>query len=102
VFDEQLKSNPLTLHFADPIFSLPLGEGSVPFQSWLSKEDTWKRYRTLSQVAILEGEQLEQVHKEFSKAIDTAEEKDGKIAVHGRTFFAWTSRIPGEPVRSGG
>ena len=84
------------------MFSLPLGEDSVPFETWLSKEDVWKRYKTLSQVAILEGQELDRIQREFSTAIDTAEEKDGKVAVHGRTFFAWTSRIPGEPVRSGG
>lgn len=85
------------------MFSLPLGEDIVPFETWLSKEDIWSRYRTLSQIAILEGQELERVHKEFFQAIDTAEEnEDGKVAVHGRTFFAWTSRIPGQPLRSGG
>lgn len=102
VFDEQSKSNPLTLHLADPMFSLPLGEDSVPFETWLSKEDMWSRYRTLSQVAILEGDELDRVRKKFFEAIDTAEDKDGKVAVHGRTFFAWSSRVPGEPLRSGG
>lgn len=84
------------------MFSLPLGEDSVPFETWLSKEDTWNRYRTLSQIAVLDEQELERVQKEFFKAIDTAEMKDGKVAVHGRTFYAWTSRIPGEPLRSGG
>jgi hypothetical protein len=102
VFEEQSKSDPLTLHFADPMFSLPLGDDSVPFETWLTKEDAWNRYRTLSQIAILEGAELDQVHKKFVQAIDMAEVEDGKVAVHGRTFFAWTSRIPGEPLRSGG
>lgn len=84
------------------MFSLPLGEDSVPFETWLSKEDAWNRYRTLSQIAVLDEEELGRVHGEFFKAIDTAEMKDGKVAVHGRTFYAWTSRIPGEPLRSGG
>jgi hypothetical protein len=102
VFEEQSKSDPLNLHFAEPMFSLPLGDDSVPFETWLSREDAWSRYRTLSQIAALVGEELDRVQKEFFKAIDTAEEKDGKVAVHGRTFFAWTSRIPGEPLRSSG
>lgn len=102
MFEEQSKSDPLSLHFADPMFSLPLGDDSFPFETWLSREDTWSRYRTLSQIAVLDGEELDRVRKEFFKAVDTAEGKDGEVAVHGRTFFAWTSRIPGEPLRSGG
>jgi hypothetical protein len=77
------------------MFSLPLGEDSVPFETWLSKEAMWSRYRTLSQVATLEGDELDQVRKKFFEAIDTADEKDGKVAVHGRTFFAWTRRSDG-------
>jgi hypothetical protein len=58
-FDEQLAHSPFSLTSADPIFSLPLGEGSVKFETWLSRDDIWKRYRTLSQIAVLEGETLE-------------------------------------------
>jgi hypothetical protein len=58
-FDEQLANSPFTLTSADPLFSLPLGEGSVKFEIWLSRDDIWKRYRTLSQVTVLEGEKLE-------------------------------------------
>lgn len=58
-FDDQLASSPLSLVSADPLFSLPLGEGNVKFESWLSRDDVWERYRTLSQIAVLEGEKLE-------------------------------------------
>ena len=105
VFDDQNSGNPLTLHFADPLFSLPIGEGSVEFENWLSKEDIWRRFRTLSQIAVLEGEELDRVRKQFLDAIDaedTVSDESGKVAVHGRTFFAWATRIPSEPLKSGG
>jgi hypothetical protein len=120
-FDDQLASSPPSLTSADPLFSLPLGEGSVKFETWLSRDDVWQRYRTLSQIAVLEGEKLEvrdnyirmyhgaetrqEVKKAFFDAInekDLLEDDQGRVAVHGQTFFAWTSRIPGQPRRSGG
>jgi hypothetical protein len=105
IFDEQAAGNPLTLHFSDPLFSLPIGEGSVAFENWLSKEDIWKRLRTLSQLVVLEGDGLERVSNEYLDAInaeDTVTDEDGRVAVHGRTFFAWSTKIPPEPLKSGG
>ncbi len=58
-FDDQLASSPLSLTSTDPLFSLPLGESSVKFETWLSKDDISKRYGTQSQIAVLEGEKLE-------------------------------------------
>jgi hypothetical protein len=58
-FDDQLASSPLSLTSADPMFSLPLGEGSVSFETPLNKDEIWQRYRTLSQIAVLGGEKLE-------------------------------------------
>ena len=105
VFDEQNSGNPLMLHFAKSLFGLPMGEATVAFETWLSKDDIWKRFRTLSQIAVLEGEELERVRNEFFDAINAEEtvvDEHGRVAVHGRTLFAWTSRIPGEPLKSGG
>lgn len=105
VFDEQAKSDPLTLHFADPLFSLPIGEESIPYTTWLSKEGLWRRLRTLSQLAILEGEELKKVEDLFEKAVKsegTEMDDEGRIALHGRTVVSWTSRIPDVPLRSGG
>ena len=62
-FDEQLATSPLSLTSADPLFSLPLGEENVKFENRLSRDDAWERYRTLSQIAILEGEKLEERDK---------------------------------------
>jgi len=104
VFDDQLKGNPLSIVTgADPLFSMPLGESSVPFEIRLSKEDVWKRYRTISHINVLEGEKLEQTRKTFFEAMeDSPTDEQGRIAVHGYTVFAWTTKIPGEPLSSGG
>ena len=58
VFDKQISSNPFTIQAADPFFSLPIGEGSTEFVYWLHPEAIWERFRSLSQIAILEGEEL--------------------------------------------
>ena len=105
VFDDQNASNPLTLHFADPLFGLPLGEDSVEFTSWLSKEDIWARLRTLSQFAVLEGEELEKLRMTFEEGLKsegTETDEEGRLAVHGRTVFFWASKIPAAPLNSGG
>ena len=59
VFDKQLKSTPLTIRSADPLFSLPLGEEEVKFTYWLSKDAIWDRFHTISYIAILKGDDLE-------------------------------------------
>lgn len=105
VFDDQNAGNPLSLHFANPLFGLPLGEGSVDFETSLSKEALWSRMRTLSQFAILEGKELERVRKTFFDSLDsdgTQIDEGGLVAIHGHTVFFWTSKIPAEPLKSGG
>ena len=60
VFDKQSKSGPLALLVAsDQLFSLPLAESEEAFEVRLSKEKLWERYNTLSQIAMLEGEERE-------------------------------------------
>lgn len=59
VFDGRLRSTPFTVLGADPLFSLPLGEGIVKWTVWLSKNDLWDRFHTISHIANLKGEQLE-------------------------------------------
>lgn len=58
VFEKQLSSTPFTIQAADPLFSLPLGEDSVEFSHWLSPEAIWKRFHSLSQIAVLEDDEL--------------------------------------------
>ena len=43
----------------DQLFALPLGEREVEWEIKLSKERAWERFATLSQVAVLEGEERE-------------------------------------------
>ena len=118
-FDKQLKSDPLSIHSADPLFSLPLGEHTDKWEIWLSKEAFWDRYRTLSHIANLKGEQVEvsessefhglklnlrQTTKKYCfDILDGAPKNDnGEIAFHGNTFAYWTTAIPSDTLRNGG
>ncbi|EHY51992.1 hypothetical protein HRR83_003443 [Exophiala dermatitidis] len=77
------------------LFKVPLSQDSVEFETWLPKDAVWSRLRTLSQLAILEGEELEKVKKTFFDSVnseDTPTDESGRIAVHGRTVFFWTSK----------
>jgi len=57
VFDNQLKSGPLSLLIAaNPLFALPLGEHEGKWEVYLTKEKLWDRINTLSQVATLKGQ----------------------------------------------
>jgi hypothetical protein len=38
---------------------MPLGEEREEWTVWLTRERLWERYRTLGQIAVLEGEGLE-------------------------------------------
>jgi hypothetical protein len=62
VFENQLVSTPVTAMIVgknNSLFSLPLGGDTVQWMVWLDKEALWKRLRTLSHVAVLEGVKLE-------------------------------------------
>lgn len=101
VFEEQLPSNPVqalknTLSDQMPLFSLPLGEESIEFTTWLDTAALWSRLRTLSQLAVLEGAQLETARRVFDEALamdDVERNEKGEIAVHGHTYMAWTDRL---------
>ena len=102
VFEKQLDSNPLqtlkdTFTHHMPEFSLPIGEESVEWVVYLSEEAIWSRYSTLCQISNLKGsERFEEVRKElFDSLKDEGVERNaaGQVAVHGRTFMAWTSRV---------
>ena len=59
VFDKQLSTNPLSILTAQPLFPLPIGEGSMRWSIWLSRDDIWQRFHMLSQISNVEGQQLE-------------------------------------------
>jgi hypothetical protein len=105
VFEDQTAGNPFSIQFKTPLFTLPLGEDSVEFTTWLTKEEIWSRLRTLSQLAVLEGEELNKARRAFEESLNsegTEVDEQGRVAVHGRTVFFWTSRIPAEPLKRGG
>lgn len=56
VFDNQIESNPVSIHAADPRFSLPIGEEAYPWTHWLTEEELFRRFSTLSHLAVLEGD----------------------------------------------
>ncbi|KAI8961420.1 S-adenosyl-L-methionine-dependent methyltransferase [Daldinia sp. FL1419] len=101
VFDQQLPGNPIQVikdTFTDqlPRFSLPLGEDSTKWTVWLSEEALASRLNTLSQIAVLRGDERDAWVKFFQAAIqgdDVERNEKGEIAVHGVTFFAWTDRL---------
>ncbi|CAJ2501157.1 Uu.00g040100.m01.CDS01 [Anthostomella pinea] len=79
-----------------PRFSLPLGEDSVKWTVWLTEDALWARFNTLSQIAVLKGDERGAAEKLFRDAMhgDDVERNDkGEIALHGVTYFVWTDRI---------
>lgn len=69
----------------DPLFSMPLGANEEAWTVWLTKEKVWERYRTLGQVAILEGEELEVSYPFLSlfTLSSISERSDGMVLLIG-------------------
>ncbi|MCJ1288898.1 hypothetical protein MMC34_000429 [Xylographa carneopallida] len=105
-FEDQTKDSPLTLQTADPMFSLPLGEDSVKWTVWLTKDAIWERFHTISHIANLHGDELEETRKKvydiLNNGTDVESNGKGEVAMHGLTVFGWTTAIPGAPLRNGG
>lgn len=101
VFEEQLDSTPLqtlkdTFTQDFPQFSLPLGEDHVSWTVWLSDEAIWNRFGTLSAITVMEPEKKEQVRQRVLKSLkemDAERNEKGEVALHGKTYFFWTSRV---------
>jgi hypothetical protein len=98
VFDSQLSSNPLSLvTSADPLFALPLAENVEKWSVWLTEEALWDRLSTLSQIAVLEGEERDKVRSVIKEALngdDVQRNEKGEVELHGMTVAAWTTKIP--------
>ena len=101
MFDKELPFNPIQV-VKDivkqdfPKFSVPIGENSIKFITWLTEDALWSRFNTLSQIAVLKGEEREAAVRTFKEALqgDDVEKNDkGEIAVHGVTYFIWTDRM---------
>lgn len=120
-FEKQLSSTPFSIQTADPLFSLLLGENSEQFLDWLTPEAVWERFHSLSQISVLQGEQLV-VSKHTGRCIlwadrgqttrsqvfealegdDVERNERGEVALHGRTVWVWTTAVPGAPLKSDG
>jgi hypothetical protein len=98
VFDSQLSSNPLSIVTTnDPLFSLPLAENVEKWSVWLTEDALWDRLSTLSQIAVLEGEEREKVRNVIKEALngdDVQRNEKGEVELHGMTVAAWTTKIP--------
>ncbi|KAI9641145.1 hypothetical protein NHQ30_010575 [Ciborinia camelliae] len=101
IFEGQLDSTTLqtlkdTFTQDFPQFSLPLGEDHVLWTVWLSDEAIWNRFETLSEISVLEPEKKEQVKQKLLgslKGMDAERNEKGEVALHGKTYFFWTSRV---------
>jgi hypothetical protein len=79
-----------------PKFSLPLGEDSIRWTVWLTEDALWDRFATLSQVAVLQGEEKEAARRMLKETLqmeDVERNDKGEVALHGATYFAWTSKV---------
>lgn len=101
VFEQQLDSNPLqalkdTFTHHMPQFSLPIGEETIEWTTYLSDEAVWERYTTISYFQNLEASKLEELKQEVLgelKKEGVERNAAGEVALHGRTYMAWTSRV---------
>lgn len=79
-----------------PQFSLPLGEDHVSWAVWLSDKAIWNRFATLSTISVLEPEKKEELEQKVLGALrdmDAERNEKGEVALHGKTYFFWTSRV---------
>jgi SAM-dependent methyltransferase len=75
----------------------PLAEERFAWTTFVDEEGLWARFRTLSQIAALEGAKLAAARKLFDEAIagpGTEWDAQGRLAVRGITLIAWTQRAP--------
>ncbi|KAI4804980.1 putative 2-heptaprenyl-1,4-naphthoquinone methyltransferase [Aureobasidium sp. EXF-8846] len=102
VFDSQLSSNPFTLTTsAEPLFSLPLAENVEKWSVWLTEEALWDRLSTLSQIAVLEGEERKVLRDFVKQTLEDAEKNEkGEVELHGMTVASWTTKIPQKGAES--
>ncbi|KAL9067211.1 MAG: hypothetical protein Q9161_007011 [Pseudevernia consocians] len=122
VFEKQLESTPFSIQSADPLFSLPLGEEYVEFTQWLSPDAIWesskpvrwsRRKRASGELMMgyicvvksrgsLQGKDTKKKVLEATGAADVEKNENGELELHGRTYSAWSTAIPGAPLKSGG
>ncbi|KAL8874493.1 MAG: hypothetical protein Q9174_000186 [Haloplaca sp. 1 TL-2023] len=64
-----------------------------------------KQFHSLSQIAILDGAELVKVKEKVFAALNAPEAERngaGELPLHGRVVYAWTTAVPGAPLKNGG
>lgn len=82
--------------FTDPNSPFaPIQETEFFWTTYLDEEALWARFRTLSQIAAMEGPRLVQTRTLFDEALrgeSTERDAQGRIAVRGSTLVVWTRK----------
>jgi len=79
---------------ADRVFG-PIREEQFEWTTYVDADGLWSRFRTLSQIAALDGDKLVAAKTLFDEAIagpGTERDAQGRIAVRGITLIAWARR----------
>lgn len=58
--------------------------------------------RVLKSRSLLHGKNTKKKVLEAIEAANVQRNENGGLELHGRTYFAWTTAIPGAPLKSGG
>lgn len=78
------------------LFTTPIGDDKTEWTIWLGLEALWDRVRTLSHIAMLQGEERDRFRAAFDKIVKEGDgrwNEKGEVATHGATTFSWTSRV---------
>ena len=51
---------------------------------------------------LTSGKDIRKKVLEATGAADVEKSEIGELELHGRTYFAWTTAVPGAPLKSGG
>ncbi|KAL9615950.1 MAG: hypothetical protein Q9160_009122 [Pyrenula sp. 1 TL-2023] len=75
------------------LFDMPLKEKTIKWSAWLTKQDIWDGFSTLSFITSLDDEEKEDVKKRLLDILekgDVETDEAGKIEMRGNTNLVWT------------
>ncbi|SPN96934.1 uncharacterized protein DNG_00453 [Cephalotrichum gorgonifer] len=81
---------------AERLFATPLVEKSFRWTVRLTDDAVWLRIKTLSQVALLEGEAKEDFERRLREILGSKEverDEEGRVPLSGVTFYAVAKRV---------
>jgi hypothetical protein len=79
-----------------PLFTTPICENKTTWTVWLDPKALWDRLRTLSHVAMLQGEEKDVFKGKFDRILRERDEHTsatGVMEASGSTMFAWTRKL---------